>query len=361
MPWNYREVQIEDDKSIGDSGTETIDLNVTEPITALILRFKVKNDSSNLLNQPPERNISKIEIIDGGQTFWALNGQMAVAAAVNGLGRWPHHWYDERANSNQRINFPILFGRQLGDEKYAFTPSKLLNPQLRITWADQVGYLDGQHTLGVTARVMEGLSPPAEALMWREIEAWTTASAGEHKVDLPVDHSYRSLMIRAWEDDNVPSGIISNLKLDCDVGKFIPFDLASHEFRDIIKQMFGPYFHRQFIHGTSGTTRQAWMGETLSVMGSSADSAYFVMAWTAFWSYFSASVYNYDGVSGDAIAAQLLVSGLFPHSCYLYPFGRPADPETWFPASRYGEIALKLTEGSTGSTVSVAVQQPRRL
>lgn len=361
MTWKYREVAIEDDKSIGDSGTETIDINVKDPITALIVRFKAQNYSSGVVeNEAPERQISKLEIVDGGTTHWSLDGEKAVAAAAYGLGRWPHHWYDERASSNQRCNFPILFGRYLGDEEYAFNPSALLNPQLKITWTDQAKYTDDSLTLGVTARAMEGLSPPGKCLMWKEIEAWTTTSGVVKSVGLPVDYPYRSLMMRPFLDGTIPSSIWTNFKLDCDLGKYIPFDLASHEFRDVIKQTDGPFHLRKFVYGDTGNYKYAMLGETFSVFGSP-NTVGMVFSWSSWASQFTFSVCDHAGTAIDNATGQMLISGLFPHRCYLYRFGRKDIPETWFNAPEYGEIKLKLTEGTSSAAGSVAVQQPIRL
>jgi len=356
----YREVAIEDDKSIDDSGTETIPINVRDPITALIVRMKAQN-SAHVMNQPMERQISKVEIIDGGTTYWSLNGQMAVAAACYGLKRWPHHWIDERSGSNQRANFPILFGRYLGDPEFAFDPTRLNNPALRVTWTDQASYTDGSLTLGVTARVMEDVPAPEQVLMWREIDAWTSVSGSPHTVDLPVDFPYRHVMMRPWKVDTLPTTIWSNFKLDCDVGKFIPFDLASHEFRDILKMYDGPFHNRQFVYGYQATMRQAWMGETLLGTGSAMSAQYYMTAWTAFWPWIDVNIVHNDGTPAGTTPGELMVTGLFPHTCYKYNFGLEQVPGTWFDPTIYKDVRLQLTEGASDAACAVAVQQPRSL
>lgn len=357
----FREVQIEDDKSVGDSGTLTVDINIKDPITALIVRFKVKNGAATVVNEPVEVQISKVELVDGGQVYYSLNGPMAVAAACYGLGKWPHSWYDERANNNQRINFPLLFGRYLGDPEFGFDPTRLVNPQLKITWADQALYLDDQHQIGITARVMEGVPAPSKCLLWKEIEAWTSAASGVHTVDLPTDYPYRALLIRPYEAGTIPTSVITNFKLDCDVGKLIPFDLASHEFRDVIKQYDGPFQYRNFCRGSHATLREAWLGETFGVQATPESNGYMAFTYTAFWSFYYMNVMLHDGTDSPTVAAQVVPNGLFPHSCYKYPFGVENDPATWFNARGFGDIDLKLTEGSINAAVAVAVQQPRSL
>lgn len=360
MSWVYREVQIEDDKSIGDSGTETIDINLQDPLTALIVRFTADNDGVSE-DEPPEKQITHVEIIDGGQVYWSLNGPMSVGAAAYGVGRWPHHWTDERDTTHQRINFPLLFGRFMGDEKYAFDPRKLTNPQLRVSWIDQADYEDDSLTLGVTARVMEGLPSPSQCLMWKEIEAWTTAATGTHTIDLPSDYPYRALMMRAWEDQNAISNAWDHFKIDCDVGKFIPLDLDDHELFDILKLQFGPFSLLKFDVVNSGDYREAWMGETLNVLGVADTALRIVNCYSAFWSFYCANVMTDAGGAVSGQNLQTLVTGYFPHNCLLYPFGNLDDPATWFNAPGYKDIDLKIDESDAGFAASVAVQQPRSL
>ena len=360
MSFKYRDIPITDDESVGDSGLKTIDLNVKDPITALYVRMKVRNDTARVPDHPPERHITKIEIVDGGQTHWSLAGQLAVAGATYELGKWPPHWYDEWATYDQNITVPLLFGRYIGDEEFAFDPRKLLNPQLKVAWEDQVLYDDGYHTLGVTARVMEDLPTPPQWLAWKELEAWTTADTGEHKVEFPVDLPIRAWMGRVWGAMDVIPTFWSDYKLDCDLGKFIPFDLPYSELVDILKGLFGPYSLRKFDFVDCGQPRQAWLGETYNVIANTGPAIWIVGASSNGWSFYTLNVVHHDGTIIDSARIQSTPQGYFPHSTLLYPFGRMNDPETWFPAPTYGQIDLKITEKASGGAASVAVQQPLR-
>ena len=361
MVWKFREVSIQDDKSIGDSGSDIIDLNVRDPITSLIVRFGLTNGAAVTRNQPPERQIAKIEITDGGQTYWSLTGQESVAAAIDTTGVWPSHWYDERATIGQSISIPLFFGRYAGDEEFALDPRKMLNPQLKVTWSDQALYLDDSLTLGVTARVMEGLAAPPKALMWRGIEAWTTASSGEKKVDLPVDFPFRKLLVRGWGSVETLPGIFSAYKLDCDVGKFIGFDLSRPEMFDILKQGVLPVTHRQTVYASWGYSREAWLGECNIISGSAGNSANYLYVLNCGWSHFICRPVSHAGAASETDTAELGLVGWFPHNSLIYQFGLPDKPETWFPSRSYGEIALKITEAIASCDGSVAIQQPRAL
>lgn len=359
MAFMYREVQVEDDKSIGDSGTDTVDLNLKDPITSLIVRFKVTNTAA-LDGQPPQKAITKIELVDGGQVYFSLSGQQAQAASAYGLGRYPHCVLDGRSGNNQWVAIQLLFGRYLGDEEYAFDPSKLLNPQLKVTWAKDTGHTTLKCTLGVTARIMEDLVAPGQALMWKEVEAWTTTSGAVKKIDLPTDYVIRSLMTRAYLIANGWHSIHTHFKLDCDLGKFIPFDLDTDEYQDITLGVMGPFHVPMFGVCSANEIVETWLGTTKQVPGIATSHDRDFSGYTGgFWSWFIANVK--DNAGADANDADIMWTGIgyYPENCVLYPFGRLDSPETWFNAREYGEIALKITEGVSSAAGSVCVQQVR--
>lgn len=358
MPWKYRSVQLEDDKGVADSGTLTVDLDLTDPVTALIVRFKAANDSAQVPDFQPEEAITSIEIVDGGQVYWSLPGPQAVAAATYGLGRWPRCFYDERANNNQRIDTTLMFGRFLGDEEYSFHPKALINPQLKVSWADTALFLNDSLTIGVTAQVCEGLEPSAEMLAWKQVESWATLGSGDHKTELPVDRVIRALLMRPYLTTVLWTQIWTNFKLDCDLGKFIPFNLHYHEFGDILRQQFGPY--HVGLHGvlTNAEVTALPMGEVIKANGTVVGQPSFCNLYTAgAWGSMIPYIAGHDGGALSDQPVEYEITGHYPWRCLLWPFGRWMDPETWFDPSEYAKVDLKLTEAYAAAAGSVAVQQ----
>jgi len=352
----YRDILVLDDKSVDDSGTHTQDLTVPHPITELTIDMEIKNGTSIVHDEPVEKAISKIEITDGGQTYWSLTGQEAVAAACFDVGHWPTHRYQEGLSQMQRITIPLRFGRWLGDPLFAFTPTKLDNPQVKVTWAKASGHLTGSVTLGLWAKVMEGVAPPAQALMWKGVETFTSAASGDKDVKLPHDYPYRRAMIRAYKSDTIPTGIITNFKLDCDMGGFVPFNLNVKEFRYLMQNFFGPYELKKMDHVSQNSYHQTWMaGDTFAAI-----------AWETVGNPCSAwatgsIMYQVVGAVVADMRAEALIWGYMPHSTFAHQFGLPEDPASWFPTLDFGEEILWLTQGAASAAVSVAVQQPRPL
>lgn len=354
---NYREVEILADKVVADSGTETIDLNVTDPITELSVDFKVKNDTAIAEDVPPERCITKIEIVDGGRVYWSTAGLEAVAVSCYEKGRWPSSWYYEGASGNQRIWIPLQFGRYVGDEQYSFNPRALLNPQLKVTYAKNTLHLTNQVELAVLAKVMEGVSPSNRALMTKSVRTFTTVASGEESTDIPVDAVIRRLFIGGEFTGTDWGSGLSNAKLDCDVGKLIVFDLGKRKMIARCENEFGYFNYRKHDFVDSARYVRTWFGRTYSAHIESSGVVSITNAYTTSSDNYYATIKGHDGTNQTDLSAVAHVMGSLPQYILCYGFGRPEAPETWFDAKRFGQISLVLTQATAAGTARILVQQ----
>jgi len=85
MP-KFREVYIEKEKSLDDSGTLPVEVAVVDPISELHIIMSAKNGgqtSSPITgsneDSPLARCVSKIELVDGSNVIYSLNEFMAQA------------------------------------------------------------------------------------------------------------------------------------------------------------------------------------------------------------------------------------------------------------------------------------------
>jgi len=358
---NYREVDLLPVKAVGASGTETIDIAVTEPLTSLAVYFKAVNGAAVADAVPPEGCIDKIEIVDGGQVYWSTTGPEALAAYVYETNRWPTAWYDERLSGGQNIDLPLLFGRYIGDEEYAFSPSRLLNPQLKITWSRNALHTTTGYQLGVRVKAMQGVTPPAKALMVKNVRSWTSSGTGIESTDLPVDLNYRKLYVRAYVTVRLWAELLTHLKLDCDVGKLIVFDKSQYGFLDLVKDAFPAVSHGATICMDDGTWKDAFVGNLEGCAVNSGTLAYFANAWHASAGrYWQLSKTDGGGAAAD-IASVIDLRGYLPWSILCYPFGRQQEPATWFKASNYGQVRLELTQGEAAVPFGILLQRPTPL
>lgn len=352
-----REHVMEDDKSLDDSGALGFPINITELITGFLLKYKVTNDSAVASNVEPENTISKIELTDGGTTYMSMTGREAVAIAAYEMGVWPPHWYCEAASANQRITIPILFGRYMGDPEFAFDPRKLTNPQIKVTWAKNALHAADSVSLGIIARVMEGVASPGKCLLTKGVESWTGGSSGVNPIQMWVDHPYRRLFIRSYLYGSLLSSLFSHLKLSTEADKIVFFDCDSAEFQEILRVMHGEFKVRKYDYFETGALDYKNClidGRTLAV-GTPGTQDLFGMFWASGANYYSTRVYDDSGAE-TACNIQVQITGEFPHATYCYQFGRPMEPETWLNVSAFKNLTLFLTEGGAAAN-SVLVQQ----
>lgn len=364
----YRHAYIEDNKVLANSGTEVIDIRVTEPITELMVRIYALNYNSGNVQSPIARCISKIEIVDGSDVLFSLRGQQAIALYYFDAGRMPSRNINEHWNNAQVDHFPIRFGRFLGDPVLAFDPTKFTNPQLKITWdletvntVDSDGFQSGSGRLTVIANIMEEAgAAPTGFLMNKEHYSFTTADSGDENIDLPTDYPYRKLLVRSYIAGNEMAAVITDLKLTVDQGKFVPFDLHSVDLARKMEDWFG--VARQEIHFLADhlDTREVWMDMEVGAWGLlHSDLSGVVTIGDSWASRVTLGLRDQDGAAMTAAYGYIYTTARCPESCFCYPFGRQDQIAEAFNAPGFNSVRLVLTQDVADAAASVVLQQIR--
>lgn len=114
--------------------TVTIDLNMVGPISQLILDTRVTNGAGAASTEHPLAGITKLELVDGSDVLFSLDGFELQALDIYDSGIHPRGgWFNYLVNTETDAQIAVSFGRYLWDEILAFDPAKFLNPQLKIT------------------------------------------------------------------------------------------------------------------------------------------------------------------------------------------------------------------------------------
>lgn len=369
-----REVYIENEKTLSDSGNLVTELAVVDPVSELQFRFKAKNGASYNKDSPPARCISKIEIVDGATVIYSLDGMLAQAMSYYQTGKVPSMQRQAGPSENQEDHIVIRFGRVLWDKVFALVPVKFRNLQIKISWdlakvnaVGATGYLTGSAKLSIIARVMEGLEgEPVGYMMAKKHYDWTTAASGDERIAIPTDYPYVLFLLRAWETEVKQYSTITNLKLSIDQDKDIPFDLASWDFLKMMENQWGKFVLDQHIFSASAENIQTWMGvgetavitpEGQDAAGATAgaiDTLYGVDS-----GHLDLKVFGNDGLAKAACIHQLITVGQGLHHTFAYPFGIMDDPTTWLDAPSYGDIKAVITQGNAGAAADLALLQAR--
>lgn len=357
----HRYTYLEKDLALADSGEKTVNVNVRDPVTCLWVEVRNTNGASYNHHNPIHASISTIELIDGADVLFSLDGYQAWALACADLGFAPLQKFSALGGDVQSMAIPIMFGRWIGDTEYSLDPTRFRNLQLRIKYnfgtASATTYVTLSGTLTVIADVMEGAPSPSKLLMRRQQYTWTSAVGTEY-IDLPTNNVIRGVMYRSYLASYHPFGIVSDLKITCDAGKYVPLDLGVEDllYQLMLKQPKLEY--RISDHLQHGSTFYSYLTELEDVAMICEQANVDATVGYNNYEYGNQTVNMYNaGVAAGYLNVGAHVHGFCPFGYIYIPFGDQYDPSDWFPAPTFGSIRLEAKGAvAAGSCALVLVQ-----
>jgi len=355
----YRITEILAEKTLASSGTELIDIDLTDPISALVFEYK-NTRGSNTNAGHVASCLTKVELIDGSDVMFSLTGKQLHALGYFDVGKAPYTFLTNAVGVMEIIAPVYHFGTRLWDSSLAFDPKKHRNPQLRIQFdRTKNDASSSAHTLRILAYVFdEKAISPMGFLMTKELKTYDCGSEGSYEyTDLPLDYPFRKLLIQAYTADYQPWQVANEIRLSEDNDKRIPVDekvSALMKYYNTIHPRWNEglyavltatgadfYWTPQFDAVICGMSETA--GAVLSIEGQPMTSPKELAS----------------SSSGNAL---LDVSGFNPHGIVPLLFGDQSDPTDWYDVSRLGSLKLRIKAGSAGSNgdVSIITQQLRR-
>jgi len=359
---NYRLATIFSEATYDEDATEIIDINVTDPISQLVIRFQPKNGAGANSAGHPMKCISKIELVDGSDILFSLSGQEAHALDwySHQLERPNICWYLPNSTHDHAIH--ISFGRHLYDPLLALDPAKFTNLQLKVTLSIASGGMNtSQVIMSIFAHLFdEKAITPTGFLMSKEIKDYTLGGGSHEYTDLPVDHPYRKMLFRIQKEGAGVEYCFDTLKLSEDNDKRIPFNHKIQEILQAITAQVRPYREWIIIGGGSSPryfhcTPGYW-------------PAFAVTHWEGSAIAQDVTVWEGDGGKAQIITTgvggnyQALCEGWCPHSVIEIPFGLQDDPDDWYKVAELGALRLDIKDGSSMSsseTCQIFIQQHR--
>lgn len=363
----YQETQSSDKTS------KTWDLKYTDPITAIYLEFEAVNGTTSNKGNFISDIITKVEIVEGSKPLYSLTQAELEALFFYKTKRAPVLFPSEHGSGIQRHGVHILFGRYLRDKLYAFDCTRYKNPQLKITWDlgavrtidTTTSFATGTLKITAIAIVMEETQSPVSFLSAREVETFTMVTSGSHKTEMYTDYPWRLMMLRSYILQSDIDECIDHIKLDCDAGKFVPFDNRS------VKQVdaealaeFGVcmFKHDIFTHHQIGF-REINNKENFGRWATFANASGYIVNVEYEWS--SEGKLDMIDTGGAVVSSDVKLTGMeaghAPHATVPVPFGVMDDPDTWFDATKFGIINLTAYAPSSGhaGVSSVVLEQVR--
>lgn len=357
----YRLSTLFSRKTYAANATEVIDVNVSDPISQLIIELAVTG-VGDVSTAHAIACLTKVELVDGSDVLYSLSGYEAEAVDIYHNKVIRSNWNPYLTGLDVQRFFAINFGRKLWDPELAFDPKKFSNPQLKLTLdIDAGGNASTSNKLQVWAAMFdEKMITPMGFLMHKEVKDYTMAASGHEYTDLPVDHPYRKLFLRCQYPGTEPDQLVDNVKLSEDQDKRIIFDHGTADlFRTIAAE--NPLLTELIMHPITTAQTSRYCTPTTRVNGT-------ISQWAATAAANGLSFYDGDGgrfkviASTNAVNAQSVVSGWLPHGTWEIPFGDQHDPEDWFDPSglRALRLDVKAAAGASASnTLQVFLQQLR--
>lgn len=353
---NYRYTTLLADKTLGESGTEPIDIALSDIITAIRVML-IATSASTAWSDHPAANITRIELVDGSDVLYSLTGKCGEAIDFAQIPHARSSMIEFRNGRGCACVLDINFGRYLGDRELAFDPKKFVNPQLKITWNIDVCETSASAgTLSVKALVFDEVQPaPIGFLMSKEQKAYTPASGTWDYTDLPLDYPMRTLGIQAQVGGSNLATSLADVKLSEDNDKRIPINDTANDLARLFAALTGPYIeHIRIMLTTSLAGYYCTPGYNTVLAASTLVASSAVQAQVAQGGKFNAQIES-------AGQGQFVVTGSLPHQVLMIPFGRRDLIDDWYDVTKLGNLRLSLKGGSAATgTFRIITEQLRK-
>ena len=352
---NMRMATILASESTTTAATKTIDLNIQNPISQIMIRFKGTNNGSTPTAHPAKM-VSKIELVDGSEVLYSASGIESQAMSFYQQGFLPFGILEYEDNVQADANFNLNFGRYIGDEQLALDPRRFKNLQLKITHNKASGgSAPDAGTMFIAAKVFADKVPsPIGMLCVKEHYAYSLTSSGWEYIDLPTDRIIRRMMIQSLYDSKQPSDQYNKVKLSENNGQQVVIPETSTS--ELLKMYDG---HRIVMEGIAGlgtgSAVEYFCTPTYECyytgVGRSASQTTLIVS--------QGTGGTVDITNDSSESFQTLTYGIAPHGAWAYDFGCPDMIETWYNPQGLTSLRLELKGGSSvgsSSTCEVVLE-----
>lgn len=354
---NFRLASLLAAESISSTATKTLDINLANPISRIMIQVKGMN-STNVPTAHPAKMVSKIELVDGSDVLLSLSGIEAQALSYYSQRQMPHTVLNYINDVNAIATYELYFGRFLWDELLAFDPKKFTNPQLKITHNIVAGgSAPDAGELSVFADVFDEKEiAPTGFLMAKEQYSYTLTQSKNEHVDLATDRPYRGLMLMALSAGLMPSSGFDYVKLSEDNDRRVLIN--NQRGWDLLKlNKMHPRMSELVMVTDIDAETTIYCSPTYEtvVVGNGMDADETTL--------FADQSYggSFDATAGAAGNVQFLVSGQNPHGSIMLPFGIADKIEDWYDVEKIGNLRLTITAGSDASgTLEIVSEQLRK-
>lgn len=351
----YRIATLDAAEDLGASGTKVINIILNGQISMIELKFAYTVATVSVMAASILANLSKIEIVDGGEVIVSLTGEQAFAIACYEQLETPSDNLSLKVSDVAEVSVPIYFGRYLWDAAMALRPDQFRNLQLRVTWNEATA--DNGATVNSFSAYAFIDDAPANGgakgyIVNKEIYVYALAASAHEYPLLPTDKPIRRIFLHADSDLNDFDTLYSNVKLEIDGGSFVPFDIPASDIVRYIKSAYPRFHHRvRLDSAVTAKTLYDFVTKDHEIIVEY-DGTAFVTASSKF------AVPTFTGrkialaASVDIKAVRALVSGYLPFGLIPWDFGDVYDPQGVLMPGTFKQARLDLLTTSSATSSS---------
>jgi len=354
---HYRKATLLSRESAATAATKTIDLDLTDIISRIQIRFEGINNG-HVQTDHPAKCITKVEVVDGSDVLMSLSGQQIQALDFYDTGKSRPYELDYRNDLPNQEVFNLNFGRKLYDAILALDPNKFKNPQLKISHNRALGgSAPDDAYLTVWADIFDEKVPaPIGWLMAKEFYSYTPTANAYHETDLPDDHILRQMLVQAMVAGYSFTDLVDELRLDENNLKRIPIDLNMFIYMCSVMKDY-PFYEELISWWTPNVgTHNLYItpGEYTYLSLNPVGAATPYMASEGCGG--RTTVYT-----ASAQVFRTISKGYMPHGCLPVAFGDQQDPADWYDITKVKDLNLRLHHpGTVSGTAKIILQQLRK-
>lgn len=222
-------------------------------LSGFLVRFVATNGATSNLDNPLRLNVNSVQVRDGGRVLLDLSGREAELVSMLASWRPPASVVSEILGVVQSWEVFIPFGMKPFDNEVGLDLSLLRNPVLRVDVdltsvraVGVTGFVTGSGAISVVVLINDGADAltPATFLKSTEIKQFTTAASGDEITQAPVSGSWARLLIGAGLANNLPSAVITDIKVSFDAGQLVVLDeptILAARFLSTLQRLYGPF------------------------------------------------------------------------------------------------------------------------
>jgi len=344
---NYRNVIIDNNRTITAAATLTLDIDIADPISRLSFKFNIANHATTpVLIAHPARAVPKIQLVDGSHIITSLSAEQMLAANYYDRRQSPQSYINGVTNTQSFFTCGIDFGRWLWDPELALQPGMYDNLQLKLTY-DKALYESSAAAMYMTimADVFDEKSvSPTGYLRRYEATTWTPAGTATEYVNVPIDLPIRKLLATGYSTTTNYRTQIHDFKLSQDGDKKVPFDTNTRSYMAQMQAYLPPLIEPVIYVGAAATeviyTMPSYEGQFVCEGTLAPDN------WL--------TSYTADTLTMDATSTGNRVEGIargwIPFHTFEILMGMHDDIGDWFVAGATKKLELQTVAATPGSS-----------